>query len=79
MKETLPSVDPAFFDFLADLTADDITLYAADEGSVVFPRVPLIRIDGPLIVAQLLETTLLTLVNYASLVATNAARYAVFH
>jgi nicotinate phosphoribosyltransferase len=76
LKETLPeSVEPDFFEYLANLTAADVTVYAIDEGSVVFPRVPLLRIEGPLIMAQLLETTLLTLVNYASLVATNAARY----
>ncbi|ODN05065.1 Nicotinate phosphoribosyltransferase [Orchesella cincta] len=76
LRETLPqSVEPAFFDFLKNLTADEITVYAIDEGCVAFPKIPLLRIEGPLIVAQLLETTLLTLVNYASLVATNAARY----
>lgn len=35
----------------------------------------MMRVEGPLIIVQLLETTLLTLVNYASLMTTNATRY----
>ncbi|XP_070523933.1 nicotinate phosphoribosyltransferase isoform X4 [Cardiocondyla obscurior] len=76
LKSTMdPTVDQRFFDYLQSLTAKNVTIYAIDEGSVVFPRVPLLRVEGPLIMVQLLETTLLTLVNYASLMATNAARY----
>ncbi|RXG74003.1 Nicotinate phosphoribosyltransferase [Armadillidium vulgare] len=76
LKSTMaPSVEDDFFIFLKNLSADDVTLYAIDEGNVVFPRVPLIIVEGPLIVVQLLETTLLNLVNFSSLIATNAARY----
>lgn len=71
----LEEYEDEFFEYLRNLTAKDVTLYAVEEGSVVFPRVPIIKIEGPLIIAQLLETTLLNLVNYASLMATNAARY----
>lgn len=39
LKETLPkSIENAFFDYLKDLTAKDVTVYAIPEGSVVFPR-----------------------------------------
>ncbi|XP_066603798.1 nicotinate phosphoribosyltransferase isoform X1 [Prorops nasuta] len=76
LKSTMPpTIDDKFFGYLKSLNAKDVTIYAVEEGSVVFPRVPLIRVEGPLIMVQLLETTLLTLVNYASLMATNAARY----
>eukprot|EP00794_Sanderia_malayensis_P011772 gene11772-12989_t len=76
LKTVLPSsCQEGFFDYLLNLTTKDIKLYAIPEGTVVFPRVPLLRVEGPLPVAQLLESTFLNLVNYASLVATNAARF----
>ncbi|CAI7877260.1 unnamed protein product [Closterium sp. NIES-53] len=70
-----PSCEDAFFDYLLTLDCSTIRIMALPEGYVAFPRVPLMRVEGPLLVAQLLETTLLVLVNYASLVATNAARH----
>lgn len=70
-----PDTEYEFFDYLLNLTVQDLEIYAVDEGTVVFPRVPLMRLQGPLILVQLLETTLLTLVNYPSLLTTNTARF----
>ena len=75
LKTVLPSnVEQEFYDFLQQLTPREVTVAALAEGSVCFPRIPLMTITGPLIIVQLLETTFLTLVNYSSLITTNAAR-----
>ena len=66
LKTAMPaSTDPQFFEYLASLTAKEVTLEAVPEGEVVFPKIPLITVSGPLAVVQLLETPLLNLVNYA--------------
>lgn len=75
IRAQLPGADLEFFRWLEAVDLSGVTLLAIPEGTVVFPRVPLLRVEGPLAIAQLMETTLLTLVNYASLVATNAARF----
>jgi nicotinate phosphoribosyltransferase len=65
-------------DFLAWLrengSFDRIHLQAIPEGRVVHPNVPLTVVEGPLALAQILETPLLNHLNYQSLVATKAAR-----
>jgi len=70
-----PTCEEGFFDYLRGINCSDLEIYAIPEGSVVFPKIPLIRVEGPIAVVQLLETPFVNLVNYASLVTTNAARH----
>lgn len=63
-------------DFLARLKDDPITLdvHALPEGTVAFPHEPLLRVEGKLWQAQLVETALLNILNFQTLVATKASR-----
>ena len=68
-----PLFDPAFLDELRRLElACDVD--AIPEGTVVFPHEPLVRVRGPILQCQLLETPLLNLINFQTLIATKAAR-----
>lgn len=75
LRSALPTCEEAFFDYLRGIDCSDVEVYAISEGSVVFPKVPLMIVVGPIAVVQLLETPFVNLVNYASLVTTNAARH----
>lgn len=68
-----PMFKPGFLEYLRDHRLD-LTIDAVPEGQVVFGREPLVRVTGPVIDCQLIETALLNLVNFQTLVATKTAR-----
>ena len=63
-------------DFLEYLRSFHFTgdIYAIPEGTVVFPREPLVKVIAPIMEAQLVETAILNIINHQSLIATKAAR-----
>ncbi len=63
-------------DFLEYLSAFRFSgdIYAIPEGTIIFPREPLLKVIAPIMEAQLIETAILNILNHQSLIATKAAR-----
>ncbi len=68
-----PLFDEKFLTYLGDLEFQ-CDIDAIPEGEIVFPFEPMIRVSGPIIQCQILETPLLNMINFQTLIATKAAR-----
>ena len=66
--------DDAFCDWFAGVDFAGLRIDAVPEGRVVHPNTPITVVEGPLAAAQLIETPLLNQLNFATLIATKAAR-----
>ena len=71
--KSLAVFDDDFLDYLRGFKFNG-SLWAMDEGTIVFPNEPLIRVEGNLIECQLIEGMLLNKINFQSLIATKTAR-----
>src|SRR5205823_9276890 len=66
-------VDQNFFQYLKRFKFTG-TVWAVPEGTILFPNEPIIRIEAPIIEAQIVETYILSMINFQSLIATKASR-----
>ena len=65
--------DKEFLDYLANFRFSG-SIYAIPEGTVMFPREPVVKVIAPIMEAQLVETAILNIINHQSLIATKASR-----
>ena len=68
-----PEFTDAFLDYMRHFKFSG-EIYAVPEGTIIFPYEPIVRVKAPLIEAQLVETTLLAIMNHQTLIATKASR-----
>ncbi|GAB4368044.1 MAG: nicotinate phosphoribosyltransferase [Calditrichia bacterium] len=71
--EDFKHVDPSFWDYLAKFRFSG-DLWAIPEGQIVFPGEPLLRVTAPIIEAQVIETFILSTINFQTMIASKAAR-----
>jgi nicotinate phosphoribosyltransferase len=71
--ESFEGMGNDFFDYLRSfIFAGDV--WSVPEGSIMFPNEPVLRVEGPIIEAQIVETFLLSMINFQSLIATKTSR-----
>ncbi len=71
--EVLKHVQEDFFKYLRNFKFTG-SVWAVPEGTILFPNEPLIKIEAPIIEAQIIETYLLSMMNFQTLIATKASR-----
>ncbi len=71
--KTFTNVDEAFFEYLKNFKFE-CNVRAIEEGEIFFPNEPIIQVTGPLIQSQLIETYILSMINFQSMIATKASR-----
>lgn len=71
--KSLNTFDEKFLEYLRDFKFDG-EIYAVEEGTIMFPNEPIIRVKAKAMQAQLVETTILCIINFQTLIATKASR-----
>ncbi|MBC3889262.1 nicotinate phosphoribosyltransferase [Acetobacterium paludosum] len=73
LKKNHPEFSDVFLDYLENFKFEG-EIFAVPEGTIIFPMEPIVRVKAPLVQAQIVETTILSIVNHQTLIATKAAR-----
>ena len=72
-NDIFKKTDDKFFDFLLNLKFTG-NMWAVPEGSIIFANEPLLRIEAPIVEAQLVETFILSIINFQTLIASKSSR-----
>jgi len=73
-KEVFKKIDPSFFDEYLPNFKFNLDVWTMREGNFFFPNEPILRVQGPMFHAQIVETYLLNVINFQSLIASKASR-----
>ena len=73
-KPVFKNIDPSFYDEYLPNFRFNLDVWAMKEGDFFFPNEPVIRVEGPMIQAQLAETYLLNVINFQTIIASKASR-----
>lgn len=74
LRTQMGHAEDEFFEWLQKLDCSLLEIQGIKDGTIVFGKQPLLTVSGPIALVQLIETPILNLINYSTLVCTNAAR-----